>query len=143
MGSGRFVALLIVAVIFAETPLQQPPSDGRQLPPSAMQLATEAHEHYRAQQWEAAAAKYEAALAAQPDMVGAFFFLANSYGNLYSPARSADGANDAYLQKAIRNYRLAAERDTDPKMKKLATEYLDEALRAQHAESTRGSSQRD
>ena len=43
---------------------------------------------------------------------GLFFYLANSYDNLYKPTRAGEPENDAYIQKAIENYRKAAE--TDP-----------------------------
>ena len=54
----------------------------------------------------------------------AYFFLANSYDNLYKPARKGEAENDALLTKAIENYKLAAEKETDPKMKKLSLDYL-------------------
>ena len=54
----------------------------------------------------------------------AYFFLGNSYDNLYKPARKGEADNDAMLTKAIENYKIAAEKDDDPKMKKLALQYL-------------------
>ena len=54
----------------------------------------------------------------------AYFFLGNSYDNLYKPARKGEAENDAFLTKAIENYKLAAEKETDPKMKKLSMDYL-------------------
>ena len=47
-----------------------------------------------------------------PTLPGVFFFLGNSYDNLYKPTRAGEPQNDAYIQKAIENYRKAA--DTDP-----------------------------
>jgi tetratricopeptide (TPR) repeat protein len=79
---------------------------------------------YQAQDWAKAAARYEDALQQNPDLVTAYFFLGNSYDNLYRPSRQGEPENDAYIEKAIRNYRIAAERETDPKMRKLAMEYL-------------------
>jgi tetratricopeptide (TPR) repeat protein len=67
---------------------------------------------------------YEEAIAADPDLTVAYFYLGNSYDQLYKPARAGEPENDAFLAKAIANYELAAERETDPKMKKLALEYL-------------------
>ena len=47
----------------------------------------------------------------------AYFYLANSYDNMYRPTRKGEPTNDAYLEKAIANYKLASEKITnDPKM---------------------------
>ena len=54
----------------------------------------------------------------------AYFFLANSYDNLYKPARKGEAENDAFLTKAIENYKMRPKRDTNPKMKNLALDYL-------------------
>jgi tetratricopeptide (TPR) repeat protein len=51
-------------------------------------------------------------------------YLANSYDNLYKPARKGESVNDGYLQDARKNYEIAAERIADPKMKKLSLQYL-------------------
>ena len=53
-----------------------------------------------------------------------YFFLGNSYDNAYKPSRAGEPENDAYIQKAIENYRKAAEHDQNPEMKKLALQYL-------------------
>lgn len=79
---------------------------------------------YTQQEYKRAAMKYEEAIQADPDMTQVYFFLGNSYDNLYKPARRGEAENDAYLAKAVENYRTAAERETDPKIKKLALEYL-------------------
>ena len=90
----------------------------------AMKAFKDANTQYAAQDWKKAADKYEQALASNPDLVTAYFFLGNSYDNLYKPSRAGEADNDAYMQKAIENYKKAAERETDPKMRKLAMEYL-------------------
>ncbi len=90
----------------------------------AMKAFKDANTQYVAQDWKKAADKYEQALAANPDLVTAYFFLGNSYDNLYKPTRAGEAENDAYIQKAIENYKKAAQRETDPKMRKLAMEYL-------------------
>ncbi len=90
----------------------------------AMKAFKDANAQYATQEWKKAADKYEQALAANPDLVTAYFFLGNSYDNLYKPSRAGEPENDAYMQKAIENYKKAAERETDPKMRKLAMEYL-------------------
>ncbi|MGH6915548.1 MAG: tetratricopeptide repeat protein, partial [Geminicoccales bacterium] len=79
---------------------------------------------YQQQDYRKAAEKYEEALLADPNLTAAYFFLGNSYDNLYKPARRGEAANDALLTKAIENYRKAAEMEQDPKIKKLALEYL-------------------
>ncbi len=79
---------------------------------------------YQQQDYRKAAEKYEEALQADPSLTAAYFFLGNSYDNLYKPARKGEEANDALLTKAIENYQKAAEMEQDPKIKKLALEYL-------------------
>ena len=54
----------------------------------------------------------------------AYFFLGNSYDNLYKPARKGEAENDQNLTKAIENYKISAERETRPDIKKLALQYL-------------------
>src|SRR5216683_494079 len=54
----------------------------------------------------------------------AYFFLGNSYDQLYKPAKQWDPTNDAYIQKAIANYRKAADKNTDKAWKKSSLEYL-------------------
>ena len=85
----------------------------------------DANEAYRAQDWKRASEKYEYALAQDAELFKqAYFFLGNSYDNQYKPARAGEPANDATIQKAVENYAKAADVDPDPKMKKLALEYL-------------------
>ena len=82
----------------------------------AMRAFKQANDHYRAQRWREAAEQYEAVIAAEPDYTSApdflasYFFLGNSYDNLYKPARQGEPENDAYMKKAIENYTKAAER---------------------------------
>ena len=44
-------------------------------------------------------------------MTVAYFYLANSYDNLYKPSRRGEAENDLYLERAVENYKLAAERE--------------------------------
>jgi len=79
---------------------------------------------YGSQDYRAAAAKYEEAIAADPELTAAYFFLGNSYDNLYRPARRGEAANDELLTKAVDNYKKAASLEQDPKIRQLALEYL-------------------
>lgn len=96
----------------------------------AMKAYKDAVELYKQQDYRKAAQRYEDALAneqavqSNPALVSGYFFLGNCYDQLYKPAKQGDPENDAYIQKAIKYYTLAADRETDPKMKKLALEYL-------------------
>ena len=90
----------------------------------AAKALKEAHDHYKGNRFRDAAARYEDALAADPERVEAYFFLGNSYDNLYKPSRAGEPENDAYMQKAIENYRKAAEKETNPEMRVLAMKYL-------------------
>jgi tetratricopeptide (TPR) repeat protein len=79
---------------------------------------------YSGQDYRAAAAKYEEAIAADPQLTAAYFFLGNSYDNLYRPARRGEANNDALLTKAVDNYKKASSLEQDPKIRQLALEYL-------------------
>ena len=79
---------------------------------------------YSGQDYRQAAAKYEEAIAADPNLTAAYFFLGNSYDNLYRPARRGEAANDELLTKAVENYKKAAAMEQDPKIRQLALEYL-------------------
>ncbi len=90
----------------------------------ARKLFKDANLLYTQQEYKRAADKYEETLKADPNYTDAYFYLGNSYDNLYKPSRQGEAENDGYLQKAVANYKLAGERAADPKMKKLALEYL-------------------
>jgi tetratricopeptide (TPR) repeat protein len=93
----------------------------------AMKAFKDANVAYQAQDWKRAVERYEAAIAANPDLnaggVTPYFFLANSYDNLYKPARAGEAENDAYIQKAIEHYKISAQKDTG-QMRTRAMEYL-------------------
>jgi tetratricopeptide (TPR) repeat protein len=87
----------------------------------------EANALYQQQKYEDAAVKYEEVIKASPDSpegITSYFFLANSYDNLYKPARKGEAANDANLTKAIEAYKVSAEKETRADIKKLALDYL-------------------
>jgi tetratricopeptide (TPR) repeat protein len=80
---------------------------------------------YQTQKYRDAAVKYEEAVAANPELADAYFFLGNSYDNQYRATKRGDAENDALLTKAIDNYKKRSEMDGgDPKIKRLALEYL-------------------
>ena len=82
---------------------------------------------YQTQDFRGAIKKYKEALqldAATTGPAGAYFFMANSADNLYRSAKKGDAANDQFLTDAVEGYKNAAQTSTDPKIKKLALEYL-------------------
>jgi tetratricopeptide (TPR) repeat protein len=95
----------------------------------------DANAAYQSGDYRKAVTKYEEAIAdqkaleADPRLTAVYFYLGNSYDNLFKPARKGEPENDAYLTKAIDNYKRAAEVSQDPKLRKLALEYLVAAYR--------------
>lgn len=98
----------------------------------AMKNYKAANAAYQQQDYKKAAELYELTLQAAPDeprVQGAYFYLGNSYDQLWKPSKRGDAANDALLDKAVMNYQKGAEKipsDTpdNVKLKKLALEYL-------------------
>jgi tetratricopeptide (TPR) repeat protein len=90
----------------------------------AMKAFKDGNKFYAKSDWRAAAEKYEEAIKADPNNSVIYFYLGNSYDNMYRPTRKGEPQNDAYLEKAIENYKLAGERIQDPKLKGLALQYL-------------------
>jgi tetratricopeptide (TPR) repeat protein len=98
----------------------------------AMKAFKDGNKAYAASDWRAAAAKYEEAaeLTANDTTCewcpAIFFYLGNSYDNMYRPARKGEPSNDALMQKAVDNYKLASEKLTENTMPKrsLALEFL-------------------
>ncbi len=91
---------------------------------AAKKSIMEAHEAYKGSRWLDATQKYEAAVKGDPTLRGAHFFLANSYDNLYKPSRQGEPENDAYMQKAIAWYKVAAEKEPDAIYRQRAMQYL-------------------
>jgi len=85
---------------------------------------------YAQKDWKKAVEKYEIvaqhedSFAQVPQLSTAYFFLGNSYDQLYKPAKQGDATNDQYIQKAIENYRKAADKNADKQWKKSSLEYL-------------------
>ena len=85
---------------------------------------------YGQKDWKKAVDRYEQVVTHQdafdhyPQLATTYFFLGNSYDQLYKPTRAGDATNDGYIQKAIENYRLAADKNTEKQWKKSALEYM-------------------
>jgi len=99
----------------------------------AMKAFKDGNKLYASNDFRGAAGKYEEAVAADPsgelNSCGTspgcvYFFLANSYDNMYRPARKGEPNNDAYLTKAVANYKLASEKISDETFRTRALEYL-------------------
>lgn len=92
----------------------------------AMKAFKDGNKFYQASDWRAAVEKYEEAIAADPvNRPEIYFYLGNAYDNMYRPTRKGEAQNDAYLTKAIDNYKVAGEKITeDPKLRRLAFDYL-------------------
>ena len=60
---------------------------------------------YKKGEYSRAALRYTDAVTLNPDLGFAYFFLGNSYDNLYKPGRRGEAENDANLPKAAENYR--------------------------------------
>jgi tetratricopeptide (TPR) repeat protein len=79
---------------------------------------------YQGSDWKAAAAKYELAIASDPSRSEIYFYLGNSYDNMFKASHMGEAENDSYIQKAIANYEKSASQDPKPDMRKLALQYL-------------------
>lgn len=90
----------------------------------------DAHTAYQQQDYRGAIGKYEEAIAADATQTEAYFYLGNSYDNLYRPTRRGEAANDALIDNAVTNYKKSVELEQNPQLKKLALQYLANAYGA-------------
>ncbi|OFW20363.1 MAG: hypothetical protein A3H97_20715 [Acidobacteria bacterium RIFCSPLOWO2_02_FULL_65_29] len=96
----------------------------------AMRAFKAANQAYSAQDYPAASKLYEEAVAQNPDLAYAYFYLGNSYDNQYRPSRKGEPENDALLDKAVQNYQLGAdklsvsEKPEDRNLANLSLKYL-------------------
>ena len=96
----------------------------------AMKALKAANAAYKQQDYKAASDLYEQTVQADPNQAVAYFYLGNSYDQLFKPSKKGDPANDALLTKAAENYQIAAEKlsasekPDDKKLGKLSLEYL-------------------
>jgi tetratricopeptide (TPR) repeat protein len=85
---------------------------------------------YQQQDYRKAAAEYEGAVKANPDLNAAYFYLGNCYDNLYKVARRGESVNDSYLDEAVKNYQLSIERlasatdEPSKQLRKRSMQYL-------------------
>jgi tetratricopeptide (TPR) repeat protein len=84
---------------------------------------------YQKSDFAGAAAKFEESIANNGEQGMVYFFLGNSYENMYKPARKGEPANDAHMMKAVENYQKATEKitgntETDIKYRRLSYDYL-------------------
>jgi tetratricopeptide (TPR) repeat protein len=85
---------------------------------------------YKKADYQGAVARYEDSVRFNPDLGFAYFFLGNSYDQMYRPTKKGDQVNDGYLQLAAQHYRTAIEKlksSTDPKeqeIRRYSFEYL-------------------
>jgi tetratricopeptide (TPR) repeat protein len=89
----------------------------------------DANAAYTSGDYRKAIPKYEEAISLDPNLTQAYFYVAHCYDQLWKPARKGEAANDELLKKAIAGFKTAAEKSDDPKLKKLALEYLVAAYR--------------
>lgn len=90
----------------------------------------DAHTAYQQQDYRGAIEAYEKAIAADPTQTESYFYLGNSYDNMYRPTRRGEAANDALIEGAVVNYKKAVEMEQRPELKKLALQYLANAYGA-------------
>ena len=90
----------------------------------ALKVIKDAHSLYQRGDYQGAAPLYEQVIENDPNLTVAYFYLANSYDNMFRPALRGQADNDQLLERAIDNYITAIDRETDPGMRTLAMQYL-------------------
>lgn len=90
----------------------------------------DAHTAYQQQDYRGAIEAYERAIAADPTQTEAYFYLGNSYDNLYRPTRRGEASNDQLLERAVDNYKKSVELEGRPELRKLSLQYLANAYGA-------------
>jgi tetratricopeptide (TPR) repeat protein len=89
----------------------------------------QANQAYQSQDYDRASKLYEETIANDPSNSIVYFYLGNSYDNMYKPGEKGKPANDELIQKAVQNYQLAVEKldANDPvqgKIKSLSLQFL-------------------
>ena len=93
----------------------------------ALRVIKDAHTQYQRSDYERAAELYEEVLTNDPNLVEAYFYLANSYDQQFRPALRGEPENDRLLDLAIDNYIESAERQTYLELQTLSLQWLVEA----------------
>jgi tetratricopeptide (TPR) repeat protein len=118
-GLGRFASLALVMALAAGMV-----GCGQYGKLQAKRAFKEANVLYAQQEFKRAAVLYEEAIANDPGLSVAYFYLANSYDNLFKPSRKGEPENDAYLTKAVEYYKLAGEKETDKTLRTRSFQFL-------------------
>jgi lipopolysaccharide biosynthesis regulator YciM len=84
----------------------------------------EANMLYQQQDYKRAAERYEEVVVNDDSLMGVYFFLGNSYDNLYKPSRKGEAQNDAYLTKAVEAYKKGVQVEQDKTLKTRCLQYL-------------------
>jgi tetratricopeptide (TPR) repeat protein len=80
----------------------------------AMKAFKDGNVFYQRGEFKQAAERYEAAMRHNPEFYGlTYFFIGNSYDQLFKPSRKGEPENDEYLKKAVENYKLAVQKIKD------------------------------
>ena len=90
----------------------------------ATKVFMDANTQYQRADYVAAAEMYEEVITNDPNHMDAYFYLANSYDNLFRPALRGEPANDLLLEKAIDHYISSVDIQTDQAMRTLSMQYL-------------------
>ena len=90
----------------------------------AKKVLKDANSSYQSANYREAITLYEEVIANDPSQVVVYFYLGNSYDNLFKPGRGGEPPDPELMKKAVVNYNLAVEHSPEPQMKKLALQYL-------------------
>ncbi len=84
----------------------------------------EANMLYQQQDYKRASEKYEEVVTNDDTLMGVYFFLGNSYDNLYKPSRKGEAQNDTFLNKAVEAYKKGVQVEQDKTLKTRCLQYL-------------------
>ena len=126
----RKFALQAAVVAFAATVSLLAAGCGQVKMLEARMALKDAHTAYQQQDYRGAIEGYEKAIAADPNQTESYFYLGNSYDNMYRPTRRGEAANDELIDRAVENYKKAVELEQRPELRKLALQYLANAYGA-------------